>query len=186
MAHLIYSAICSLDEYIEDESGKFDWAAPDEEVHRFVNDRERPIGTYLYGRRMYEVMRFWETDEASAGQPAYVRDYANIWRAADKIVYSSTLDRVASARTRIERDFDPDTVRQIKAAAGRDISVGGPDLAAEAFKAGLVDEIQLFLHPVLVGGGKPAFPKDVHLTLALVEQRRFSSGVAYLRYRIGI
>ena len=185
MARLIYSAIASLDEYIEDESGNFDWAAPDEEVHRFVNERERPIGTYLYGRRMYEVMRFWETEEASAGQPAYVQDFADIWRAADKLVYSSTLDRVASARTRIEREFDPDAVRQMKAGAGRDISVGGPGLAAQAFKAGLVDEVQLYLHPVLVGGGKPALPREVRLTLALVDQRRFSHGVAYLRYRIG-
>jgi dihydrofolate reductase len=182
-AHLIYSAICSLDEYIEDRAGKFDWAAPDEEVHRFVNDRERPIGTYLYGRRMYEVMRSWETEPAAADRPTAVQDYAKIWRAADKIVYSRTLETVSSARTRIEREFNPDVVRRMKASADRDLSVGGPELAARAFEAGLVDEIQLFLHPVLVGGGKPALPRDVHLMLALMDERRFSSGVAYLRYR---
>jgi dihydrofolate reductase len=183
MAHLIYSAICSLDEYIEDETGHFDWAAPDEEVHRFVNELERAIGTYLYGRRMYEVMRFWETDRGGAQQAAYLEDYANLWRAADKIVYSRTLDRVASTRTRLEREFNPERVRRMKASAERDLSVGGPGLAAEAFKAGLVDEVQLFLHPVLVGGGKPALPKAVQLTLEPVEQRRFGSGVVYLHYR---
>jgi dihydrofolate reductase len=182
-ARLIYSAICSLDEFIEDRTGKFDWAAPDEEVHRFVNDRERPIGTYLYGRRMYEVMRSWETEPAATDHPTAAQDYARIWRAADKIVYSRTLETVSSARTRIEREFNPDLVRRMKASADGDLSVGGPELAARAFEAGLVDEVQLFLHPVLVGGGKPALPRDVHLTLELVEERRFSSGVAYLRYR---
>ena len=183
MARLIYTAISSLDQYIEDETGKFDWAMPDEDVHRFVNESERPIGTYLYGRRMYEVMRFWETEQARANQPPYVQDYVSIWRAADKVVYSRTLDTVSSARTRIERDFDPGPVRQMKAAAERDISVGGPELAALAFKAGLVDEVQLFLHPIVVGGGKRALPRDVRLELDLLDERRFGNGVVYLRYR---
>jgi dihydrofolate reductase len=183
LAKLIYSVIASLDGYIEDKAGKFDWAAPDEEVHRFVNERERPIGTYLYGRRMYDTMRFWETEEARANQPPYVQDYASIWRAADKVVYSRTLDTVSSARTRIERDFDPGAVRRMKAATERDISVGGPELAALAIKAGLVDELQLFLHPIIVGGGKRALPLDVRLELDLLDQRRFASGVVYLHYR---
>jgi len=184
MAKLIYSAIASLDGYVADETGNFDWAAPDEEVHRFVNDRERPIGIYLYGRRMYEVMRFWETEPAVAYQPPFVQDYANIWRAADKIVYSKTLDTVPTARTRIERDFDPEAVRQLKAAAGRDISVGGPELAAQAFEAGLIDELQLSLVPILVGGGKQALPSEVHTKLELLDERRFSNGVVYVRYLI--
>jgi len=183
LAHLIYSAISSLDQYIEDEAGKFDWATPDEDVHRFVNERERPIGTYMYGRRMYDTMRFWETEEARANQPPYVQDYASIWRAADKIVYSRTLATVSSARTRIERDFDPGAVRQMKAAAERDISVGGAELAELAFKAGLVDELQLFLHPIVVGGGKRALPQGVRLRLELVDLHRFGNGVVYLRYR---
>jgi dihydrofolate reductase len=184
LAKLIYSVIASLDGYIEDKAGKFDWAAPDEEVHRFVNERERPIGTYLYGRRMYETMRFWETEEARANQPPHVQDYASIWRAADKVVYSRTLDTVSSARTRIERDFDPGAVRRMKAATERDISVGGAELATIAFKARLVDELQLFLHPIIVGGGKRALPLDVRLELDLLDQRRFANGVVYLHYRI--
>jgi dihydrofolate reductase len=184
MAKLIYSAIASLDGYIEDQTGNFDWAAPDEEVHRFVNDRERPIGTYLYGRRMYDVMRFWETPKAVADQPPVMQDYAAIWRSAEKIVYSRTLDAVSSARTRIERAFDPAAVRQMKAAARRDISIGGPDLAAQAIKAGLVDELQLFLVPTVVGGGKPALPSSVTLRLNLLDERRFRGGAVYLRYRI--
>jgi dihydrofolate reductase len=183
LAKLIYSAIASLDGYIEDETGKFNWAAPDEEVHRFVNERERPIGTYLYGRRMYEVMRFWETEPAVVDQSPAVRDYASVWRAADKVVFSRTLNEVSSARTHIERDFDPGEVRQMKAAAERDISVGGPELAAQAFKAGLVDEVQLFLHPIIVGGGKRALPLDVRLEFDLVDERRFGNGVVYLHYR---
>jgi dihydrofolate reductase len=184
LAKLIYSVIASLDGYIEDKAGKFDWAAPDEEVHRFVNERERPIGTYLYGRRMYETMRFWETEEARANQPPHVQDYASIWRAADKVVYSRTLDTVSSARTRIERDFDPGAVRRMKAATERDISVGGAELTTIAFKARLVDELQLFLHPIIVGGGKRALPLDVRLELDLLDQRRFANGVVYLHYRI--
>jgi dihydrofolate reductase len=183
VAKLIYSAITSLDGYIEDEDGNFDWAAPDEEVHTFVNDLERPVGTYLYGRRMYEVMAYWETADALADEPPAIRDYAEIWQAADKIVYSSTLETISSARTRIERDFDPEAVRRLKAAAARDISVGGPDLAAQAIKAGLVDELHLFLTPVVVGGGKQSLPSDVRLELELVDERRFGSGVVHLHYR---
>ncbi|HLQ14622.1 MAG TPA: dihydrofolate reductase family protein [Candidatus Eisenbacteria bacterium] len=184
MARLIYSVITSLDGYIEDAQGKFDWAAPDEEVHAFVNDQERQIGTYLYGRRTYDVMVFWETAHTVAGQPPHILDYAELWQAADKIVYSRTLDRVSSARTRIEREFNPEEVRQIKAQAGRDISVGGPELAAEAIKAGLVDEYHLFVHPVLVGAGKSSLPKDVRVDLELMDERRFGSGVVHLHYRI--
>ena len=183
MAKLIYSTISSLDGYIEDEGGKFDWAAPDEEVHAFVNDLERPVGTYLYGRRMYEVMVYWETARTPADQPPFVQDFAEIWQAADKIVYSKTLETVSSARTRIERDFDPEAVRQMKATAGRDITVGGPDLAAQAIRAGLVDECHLFVAPIVVGGGNRALPNDVRLTLELLNERRFGSGVVHLHYR---
>jgi dihydrofolate reductase len=182
MAKLIYSAITSLDGYVADESGNFDWAEPDEEVHTFVNDLQRPVGTYLLGRRLYEVMLYWETI-VLAGQPLFVQDFAEIWKAADKIVFSKTLDTVSSARTRIERDFDPEAVRQMKAAAGRDITVGGPDLAAHAFRARLVDELQLFLAPVLVGGGKQSLPDDVRVKLELLDERRFGNGMVYLRYR---
>jgi dihydrofolate reductase len=181
MAKLIYSAITSLDGYVADKGGKFDWAEPDEEVHSFVNDLERPVGTYLYGRRLYEVMVAWETISL-ADQPPFVRDFAEIWRAADKIVYSKTLEAVSSARTRVERDFDPEAVRQLKAAAGRDLTVGGPDLAAHAFKAGLVDELHLFIAPVVVGGGKQSLPDNVRLKLELLEERRFGSGMVHLRY----
>jgi dihydrofolate reductase len=184
MAKLIYSAITSLDGYVADEEGNFDWAAPDEEVHSFVNDLERPVGTYLYGRRMYEVMVYWETAHTLADQPPFSRDFAEIWQAADKIVYSRTLETAGSARTRIERDFDPETVRQLKASAERDITVGGPDLAAQAIEAGLVDEFQLFVAPVVVGGGKQALPDNVRLKLELLDERRFGSGVVYLHYRI--
>jgi dihydrofolate reductase len=183
MAKLIYSAITSLDGYVADEAGKFDWAAPDEDVHRLVNDLERPVGTYLYGRRMYEVMAYWETAHFLPDQPPFVLDFAEIWQAADKIVYSKTLETAATARTRIERDFDPETVRQLKASAERDITVGGPDLAAQAIRAGLVDELQLFVAPVVVGGGKQSLPDHVRLKLELLDERRFGSGVVYLRYR---
>ena len=183
MANLIYSTIASLDGYVADENGNFDWAAPDEEVHSFVNDLERPVGTYLYGRRMYEVMVFWETARTLSDQSPVEQDFAQIWQAADKIVYSRTVETVSSARTRIERDFDPEAVRQLKAAAKRDITVGGPDLAAQAIKAGLVDEYQLFLTPNLVGGGKQSLPDNVRLELELLDERRLSSGVVYLHYR---
>ena len=183
MAKLIYSAITSLDGYVADEDGNFDWAAPDEEVHTFANELERPIGAYLYGRRMYEVMVYWETAHTAADRPPFMQDYADIWQAADKIVYSKTLDTVSSARTRIERDFDPEAVRQMKAQAGRDISVGGPDLAAQAIKAGLVDEYHLFVAPIVVGGGKQSLPKNVCLKLDLLDERRFEGGVVHLHYR---
>ena len=186
MAKLIYSAIASLDGYVADEDGNFDWAAPDEEVHRFVNDLERPIGTYLYGRRMYEVMVYWETAETAADQPTAGQDFAGIWQAADKVVYSRTLDGESSARTRIERDFDPEAVRQLKASAGQDIGVGGSDLAAQAIRAGLVDELHLFLNPVVVGGGTRALPDDVRLDLELLDELRFAGGVVYLHYRIRV
>jgi dihydrofolate reductase len=186
MAKLIYSAITSLDGYIADEDGNFDWAAPDEAVHAFVNDLERPIGTYLYGRRMYDVMRYWDTAPTTGEQPAVVKDYAKIWQAADKVVYSRTLATPSSARTRIQKDFDPDVVRRMKAAASRDISVGGSELAAQAIKAGLVDEIHLFLVPVLVGGGTRALPDHVRVRLQLLDERRFAGGVVHLHYRVGV
>jgi dihydrofolate reductase len=182
MAKLIYSAITSLDGYVADENGKFDWAAPDEEVHSCVNDLERPVGTYLYGRRMYEVLSAWETMD-TVSEPPVIQDYAEIWRAADKIVYSKTLETVSSARTRIERDFDPEAVRQLKAGAGRDMSVGGPDLAARAIKAGLVDEYHLFVTPIVVGGGKQSLPDSVRVSLELLDERRFRNGVVHLHYR---
>jgi dihydrofolate reductase len=176
---LIYSAIASLDGFAEDEQGKFDWAAPDEEVHAFVNDLERPAATYLYGRRMYETMVAWETME---DEHPVMRDYAEIWRAAEKVVYSRSLDSVSSARTRIERDFDAEGVRRLKESAGADITIGGATLAGQAIEAGLVDEYRLFLVPVLVGGGKRAFPDGVRLELELLESRTFGSGVVYVRY----
>jgi dihydrofolate reductase len=182
MAKLIYSAITSLDGYIADEDGNFDWAAPDEEVHTFVNDLERPVGTYLYGRRMYEVMVGWETMHTLADQSPVMLDFAEIWQAADKIVYSKTLETPSSARTRIEPDFDPEAVRQMKTQVGRDITVGGPDLAAQAIKAGLVDEFHLFFVPIVVGGGNQALPDHVRLKLELLDERRFGNGVVHLRY----
>ncbi len=179
MAKLIYSAIMSLDGFISDENGNFDWAEPDEQVHAFVNDLERPIGTHLYGRRMYDVMVAWETIDDE--QPL-MKDYAEIWRAADKIVYSRSLEKVSSARTRLERTFDPDAVREMKAAAERDLGVGGPELAAQAIRAGLVDEIHLFVSPIVVGGGTKALPDEVRVELELLAERRFGNGVVYLRY----
>jgi dihydrofolate reductase len=183
MAKLIYLAITSLDGYVADDDGNFDWAAPDEEVHSFVNDLERPVGTYLYGRRMYEVMVAWETMDTLADQPPFIQDFTEIWQAADKIVYSKTMETVSSARTRIERDFDPDAVRQMKASAGGDISVGGPDLAAQAIKAGLVDEYHLFVAPIVVGGGKQSLPHNVRVKLELLDERVFGNGVVHLHYR---
>ena len=160
MAKLIYSAIASLDGYVEDESGNFDWAAPDEELHSFVNDLERPVGTYLYGRRMYETMVFWETAHTLAGQRPVSQDFAEIWQAADKIVYSRTLEAASSARTKIERDFDSDAIRRLKATAVCDITIGGAELAAQAIEARLVDEYHLFLTPIVVGGGKRFLPVE--------------------------
>jgi dihydrofolate reductase len=183
MAKLIYSAIASLDGYINDEGGNFDWAAPDEEVHRFFNDLERPVGTYLLGRRMYETLAVWETIPTGGDQSPAVGDFAGIWRAADKVVYSRTLDTVATARTRIERDFDPEAVRRLKASADADLTVGGPGLAANAFRAGLVDECHLFLSPIVVGGGTPSLPDKVRVELELLDERRFGNGVVHLHYR---
>jgi dihydrofolate reductase len=179
---LIYSAISSLDGYVADENGNFDWGEPDEEVHTFINDLQRPVGTYLYGRRLYEVMVAWETMNADE-QPAHMSEFAEIWQRADKIVYSKTLETVSSARTRIEREFDPEAVRQMKATAGRDMTVGGPDLATHAFEAALIDECHLFLAPIAVGGGKQCLPNHVRLELELLDERRFASGMVYLRYR---
>jgi len=179
---LIYSAIASLDGYVEDEHGTFDWAAPDEEVHAFVNDLERPVGTYLYGRRMYETMVFWET---ASNLTAVTQDYADIWRAAEKIVYSRTLGTPSSTRTRIERDFDAETIGRFKRSSDHDISIGGAELAGKAIEAGLVDECHLFLCPIIVGAGKPALPSGVRAQLELLAEGRFRSGVVHLHYRIG-
>ncbi len=182
MGKLIYSAIASLDGYVEDRRGGFDWAAPDEEVHAFVNDLERPIGTYLYGRRMYETMVYWETVDTGADQHAVARDFAEIWRGAEKIVYSRTLETTSSARTRVERDFDHAAIRELKQSSHRDVTIGGAELAGEAIAAGLVDECQLIFCPVVVGGGKRALPDDVRVDLELLDERTFGSGFVYLRY----
>jgi len=180
VAKLIYSAIASLDGYVADADGAFDWSAPDEEVHAFVNDLEREVGTHLYGRRMYEVMVAWETID---DESPVARDFAELWRAADKIVYSRTLEAVASARTRIERAFEPEAIGRMKASAARDIGVGGSELAGQALKAGLVDELHLFLTPFVVGGGKPALPDHLRLELELLDERRFANGTVHLHYR---
>jgi dihydrofolate reductase len=184
VAKLIYTALASLDGYIADEHGGFEWAAPDQEVHAFVNEIERPIGTHLYGRRMYEVLKVWETMPTES-EPAVIADFAEIWRAAQKIVYSRTLDRVESARTRIERDFDPTAIGRLKAMEKRDLLIGGPTLAADAFAAGLVDEVHLLLSPVTIGRGLPALPTGVRLRLELLDQRRFGTGVVHLHYGVG-
>ena len=183
MAKLIYMAIASLDGYVTDEEGNFEWAKPDEEVHAFVNDLERPIGTHLYGRRLYEVMTGWETMHTLPDQTPQTLDFAAIWRAAEKVVYSRTLETVSSARTRIERDFAPGAVRQMKAEAERDISIGGATLADEAIRAGLVDELHLIVNPIVVGGGTPSLPDGVRWELDLLDERRFANGVVYVRYR---
>ena len=182
MAELIYSVLASLDGYIADRDGNFDWAEPDDEVHAFVNDLERPVGTHLYGRRMYEVMVAWETMDLTDEAP-YLRDYQEIWRAADKVVFSTTLTAVRSERTRLESVFDPEAIREMKASAGADISIGGPGLAAHAIRAGLVDEFRILVAPVIVGGGNPWLPDDVRLNLELLEERRFRNGTVYLGYR---
>src|SRR3984893_9996865 len=174
MTKLIYSASTSLDGYVEDEQGKFDWGAPDDEVHAFVNDLERPIGTYLYGRRMYETMLFWETASIGTGSSPVIRDFAVIWRAAEKIVYSRTLQTVSSARTRIERELDAGAVRRLKETSKTDITIGGAGLGGEAIAAALVDELHLLLGPILVGGGKPALPGSVRARLELIDERRFA------------
>ena len=184
MGKLIYAANTSLDGYLEDQTGSFDWSVPDEEVHAFWNEHERHIGTSLYGRRMYETMRVWESDDWLATASDVVREYAGIWRAADKVVYSSTLDEVSTARTSIERQFEPDAVRRLKAASSSDLSIGGAAIGAEAFRHGLVDECVLLLSPVVVGGGKPALPRGVRLDLELLDHGRFGNGVVYLRHGV--
>ncbi len=184
MGRLIYSAIASLDGYVNDDQGAFDWAAPDEELHAFVNEQERPVGTYLYGRRMYATMVAWETMPTGPEQPAVSRDYAAIWRAADKVVYSTTLAGASSARTRIEPVFDPAAVAALVRAADRDVSVGGPGLAAAALGAGLVDEVRVFVVPEVVGGGTRFLPAQLRLGLRLRDTRRFAGGAVLLSYEV--
>jgi dihydrofolate reductase len=184
MAKLRYGMLTSLDGFTEDASGNFDWAAPDDELHAFVNDVERPVGTCLYGRRMYEVMQWWETAHLEPDLSAPARDWANLWRASDKVVYSCTLSATTTERTTIERSFDPVGIRNLKAATVRDISIGGPHLAAEALRAGLVDELHQWLFPVVIGAGTRFLPEDLRLDLELTEQRAFASGVVYVCYRV--
>ena len=183
MAHLIYIVNSSLDGYIEDMDGKFDWTTPDEEYFRFISNLVREAGTYLYGRRMYETMMVWETDPNLAAESPLRRDFAEIWQAANKIVYSKTLETVSTRKTQLEQTFDPEAIRQLKAASEHDILIGGPELAAHAFQAGLIDECHLFLIPILVGGGKSALPDNVRLELELLAERRFGNGTVFLRYR---
>ncbi len=183
MAKLIYWANTSLDGYISDESGRYDWTEPDDEVFRFITDFERPIGTYLYGRRLYQEMIYWETAHDQPGQSDLMLDFARVWQAADKVVYSRTLDTVSSARTRLERTFDPEAVRRLKTQVSRDITVGYADLAGQAIKAGLVDELHLLIYPVTVGGGTRALPARSRLRLELLSQRRFGDGTVHLHYR---
>ena len=184
MAKLIYAALCSLDGYINDAAGKFDWAEPDAEVHAAVNDLERTAGTQLYGRRMYETLVAWETVPSGPDEPPITSDFAESWRAAEKVVYSRTLEAVSSARTRLEREFDPEAVRAMKADRDADLTIGGPVLATHAFRAGLIDECHLFLSPVAVGGGTPALPQGLRLDLELLDERRFESGVVHVHYRV--
>ena len=184
MGKLIYAAIASLDGYVEDKEGRFNWSTPDDEVHAFVNDLERPIGIYLYGRQMYETMVSWETVTTEADEPAVFLDYTGIWRAADKIVYSRTLEEVSSARTRIEREFDRHAIGRLKQSSGADIAIGGAEIAGQAIGAGLVDECHLFLCRVLVGGGKRALPGNFRVQLELLDERRFRHGVVHLHYRV--
>ena len=184
MAKLIYAAISSLDGYVADSEGNFDWSMPSEEVHRFVNNLERRIGTYLYGRRMYEVMRYWETVSTGNGEPSAGQEFAKMWQATDKIIYSRSLENVSTARTKLEREFDPAVIRRMKVDASRDIAVSGPTIAGQAMKLGLVDECHLFLSPIVVGGGTPALPDNVRIQLELLDERRFGNGVVHLHYRV--
>jgi dihydrofolate reductase len=186
MPKLIYTSITSLDGFVADAEGNFDWGAPDEEVHTFVNDQERPIGTYLYGRKMYDVLVAWESPAIAKGQPAYIRDYHEIWRAADKVVYSATLEAVTSERTRIERTFDPEAIRRMKTDGDRDLGIGGPHLAAEAIRAGLVDELRLIVAPIVVGTGNSVLPSDVSLRLDLLDAGRFANGMIHLSYGVDV
>jgi dihydrofolate reductase len=183
MAKLIYVANVSVDGYIEDADGRFDWSEPTDEFFSFITDLVRPVGAYLYGRRLYETMAVWETDPGLAAQSELSADFANVWQTADKIVYSTTLDEVSTARTQLERRFDPDSVREMKASAAGDLTVGGATLAAHAFDAGLVDECHLFVWPLVVGRGKPAFQSDTPVRLELLDERRFARGLVYVRYR---
>jgi dihydrofolate reductase len=183
VAKLFFTAITSLDGFIEDEVGNFDWAMPDDEVLRFINDLEAQIGTYLYGRRIYETMVYWETAESLDDPDPISREFGEIWRAAEKIVYSTSLATASSARTQIERVFDPMKIQEMKSNRDHDLEVAGPNLAAHAFRAGLVDECQLFLVPIVLGGGKPALPRDSSLKFDLVTERTFESGVVFLHYR---
>jgi dihydrofolate reductase len=183
MSKLIYIANVSLDGFIEDAHGSFEWTEPNEEGFVFITDLIRPVGTFLYGRRLYETMAVWETDASLAAQSELRADFAETWQAADKVVYSTTLPAVSTARTRLERSFDTNSVRAMKRSATGDLTVGGANLAAQAFKDGLVDEIHLFIGPVLVGGGKPALPRDARVELELVDERRFTNGIVYVRYR---
>ena len=186
MAKLIYSMITSLDGYAEAAEGDLGTGAEVPEVHTFIGDRFRSVRTYLYGRRMYETMVFWETASTDADEPAVFSDYAEIWRATEKTVYSRTLQTASSARTRIEREFDRDAVRQLKQSSGADISIGGAELAGQAIGAGLVDECHLFLCPIVVGGGKRALHDNVRAQLELLDERRFPNGVVHLHYRVGV
>jgi dihydrofolate reductase len=183
MAKLIYAALTSLDGYIADEAGNFDWAVPDEEVHAFINDLERPIGTYLYGRKMYETMAGWETPDTIPDRTPALLEFSRIWQAADKIVYSRTLQTVSTAKTRLERKFDPEAVRKLKAEATRDVAVGGPVLAAHAIRAGLVDEYHVFVAPIIVGRGNPYLPGRIRVNLKLLDERGFDNGMVHVRYR---
>ena len=184
MAKLIYVSNVSLDGYFEDEHGRFDWTATDDELFAFITDLVRPVGTYLYGRRLYETMAPWETEPALAAQSKFMADFADVWQAAGKVVYSTTLDAVSTTKTRLEGTFDPGSVRDMKASATSDLTVGGAHLAAQAFKAGLVDECHLLIRPILIGGGKPALPSDTRTDLELLEDRQLSNGVVYLRYHV--
>jgi len=184
MAKLIYTAITSVDGYIEDENGNFEWGIPNEQVHCFINNLERSIGLYLYGRRMYEVMDAWEKASTFSDQPPFIQEFAYIWQAADKIVFSKTMNAVSSARTRIERDFVPDAIREMKLQAAKEISVGGPELASHAFIAGLVDECHIFLAPIVVGGGKRFLPDTLHLKLELLDENCFNNGMVHLHYQV--
>jgi dihydrofolate reductase len=185
MAKLIYTTITSLDGYVADAAGNFDWSAPDDEVHTFINDLERSVGTYLYGRKLYDVMAAWETmHQGDDDLPAVMRDYTAIWQAADKIVYSSTLTEPRSRRTRVERSFDPAAVRALKESASWHLAIGGPHLAAQAFAADLIDEVQVFLNPVVVSGGTASLPTDLRVDLELTDEYAFRSGVVYLGYRV--
>jgi dihydrofolate reductase len=183
MANLIFVANTSLDGYTEDKDGKFDWTEPSDELFKFVTNVVRAARTHLYGRRMYETMMVWETDPNLAAASPLMRDFADIWQAANKIVYSRTLETISTRKTQLEQMFDPEAIRQLKATGEHDILIGGPELAAHAFRAGLIDECHLFLIPILVGGGKPALPDNVRLGLELLTERRFRNGAVYLRYR---